>query len=197
MRPTRSGRTGRIAAAVFGGLIVMLASLPMILPDNSDLGPPPPQEEKNQPPPAPLPKSQTEEAKSPLAISTYRGDAPYQVGEHVVLRLHANHDIYVYCYYEDANGKSWRIFPNRFQPQAMIPAEQTIELPPPGGESYLILLDHPGAELFVCFLFEKQPDERALGPDLTPNSVSINDLIARFRKLNLLDISNLLINVRP
>src|SRR5690349_7169348 len=66
-----------------------------------------------------------------LFVTTDRGPAPrFSIGETVVVQAQPAGDGYLYCYYADSRGAVSRIFPNRFQPDAFVPASRQVEIPP-------------------------------------------------------------------
>jgi hypothetical protein len=81
-----------------------------------------------------------------LLISTDHGPMPIlRPGETVVVQVKTVTDKFIYCYYVDGSRQVTRIFPNRFQPDAFVPAGQKVQIPP-GPESerpFNIRLDTP------------------------------------------------------
>ncbi|WP_247879131.1 DUF4384 domain-containing protein [Azospirillum brasilense] len=64
---------------------------------------------------------------------------------------------FVYCYYQDAAGSVARIFPNRFQPDSFVQANQQVEVPPGAQKPFNLRMDRPGAsETIACVV---SPDE--------------------------------------
>jgi hypothetical protein len=88
-----------------------------------------------------------------LTLSSPRGPRPsYRVGETLALAVEPTQDAYVYCYYQDANGTVARIFPNRFQPDALLHAGKQIDIPPEGRASFAIRFDKAGGQEAVACL---------------------------------------------
>jgi hypothetical protein len=120
-------------------------------------------------------------------LSTSRGGrARYRVGESMVLRIQPTEDAYLYCYYQDGSGEISRIFPNRFQPDAFVPARTQVEVPP-GGGAFSIRFEQPGTSEQVACLAADREVGLLLPPelkrqDLEPLPVRRLDEIAqRFR----------------
>ncbi|CAH2602432.1 conserved protein of unknown function [Rhodovastum atsumiense] len=110
-------------------------------------------------PPAPDPAMPAQSPAPPspalpprVGLDSGRGPQPaYRVGESITLRVQPDADAYVYCYYQDASGTVARIFPNRFQPDAFIPANQAVSVPPAGQSGFRIRFDHAGSrETILC-----------------------------------------------
>ncbi|HSK41155.1 MAG TPA: DUF4384 domain-containing protein [Arenibaculum sp.] len=124
-----------------------------------------------------------------LSLTTERGTAPlYRPGEAVVVRAHTTDAAFLYCYYVDAGGGVARIFPNRFQPDALVPAAATVEIPPGPAtmKPFNIRMDRPGArETIACVA---SPTELGVGlPDRfktedleTISGVSLDQLLDAF-----------------
>ncbi len=134
-------------------------------------------------PPAP-PVAQ---ARPALLVTTRDRRPSYRVGETLTLQLQPAADAYVYCYYQDASGDIARIFPNRFQPDPLIPANSVIEVPPFAGTAFSIRLETPGApERVACLAADREvglllPAELKR-PDLEPLPVrSLDQVAALFR----------------
>jgi hypothetical protein len=86
-----------------------------------------------------------------LTLTTSRGPRPvYRVNDTMAVQVQPSVDAYVYCYYQDASGTVARIFPNRFQPDAFVPARRQIEVPAP--DQFNIRFDTPGARESVACL---------------------------------------------
>ena len=99
--------------------------------------------------PAPTPTAQPLR----LVVSTARGPRPaYRAGETMVVSVQPTQDAFIYCYYQDSSGTIARIFPNRFQPDALVRANRQIEIPPPGQKSFAIRFDKPGGQETVACL---------------------------------------------
>ncbi len=106
-----------------------------------------------------------------LTLATARGSHPtYRAGETITLNLQPTQDAYTYCYYQDATGNVSRIFPNRFQPDALIPARRLVHVPPTSG-AFAIRFDKPRTrEAFLCVAADRE-----VGMKL-PNTLKAQDL---------------------
>ena len=94
----------------------------------------------------------------------------YRAGETITLNLQPTQDAYTYCYYQDGTGNVSRIFPNRFQPDALIPARRLVHVPPTSGP-FAIRFDKPRTrESFLCVAADRE-----VGMKL-PNTLKAQDL---------------------
>ncbi|MGF1475152.1 MAG: DUF4384 domain-containing protein [Geminicoccaceae bacterium] len=125
-----------------------------------------------------------------MVLSTPRGDQPvYNTGEVLQMTFRTNQDAYGYCYYQDASGQVARVFPNRFQPDALVPGGTVVTVPS-NDASFEIVLEQPGVtERFLCVAADQElglalPDGLK-SDDLTPLPARDLDQIANvFRGLN-------------
>jgi hypothetical protein len=114
-------------------------------------------------------------------------------------------DAYLYCYYQDAAGEVSRIYPNRFQPDAFLPARTNLQVPPAGNAAFSIRFDRAGApEAVACLTADREvglllPAELKR-QDLEPLPVrSLEDVVTRFRAIPGVRVSEarLAIEVQP
>jgi peptidoglycan hydrolase-like protein with peptidoglycan-binding domain len=106
-----------------------------------------------------------------INMSSNRGNAQsFSVGEMFQLTMSVSKSAFVYCYYQDTNGQVFRVFPNRFSPNAAIAAEQTIKVPP-ASLPFQLILDKPGNQERVDCIASR----RELGINL-PKDMLIDDL---------------------
>lgn len=107
-----------------------------------------------------LPRATPAPAGAPpdLVLSSDRGPQPrYRAGEALVVKVQPTANGFVYCYYQDAAGSVARIFPNRFQPDSFVQANQQVEVPPGAQKPFNLRMDRPGAsETIACVV---SPDE--------------------------------------
>ncbi len=134
----------------------------------------PPQEKPNsilQPlPPQP-------ERPLSISVTTPIGPRPvYQVGAQLTALVRPNNEAYVSCYYKDARGDILRIFPNRFQPDALVAGGTEAQIPGPS-TPFGIVLDTAGAtEEIMCLAVDREVmaklPQTLQGPDLEPLPVA-------------------------
>jgi peptidoglycan hydrolase-like protein with peptidoglycan-binding domain/curli biogenesis system outer membrane secretion channel CsgG len=110
--------------------------------------------------------------KLDIFLNTDRGPVPkFKVGETLVVKAQSTADAFLYCYYQDSDGKVARVFPNRFQPDALVTASQQIEIPPGYEKPFNIRLDNVGeSEAVACFA-----SAREVGLSL-PDAMKLEDL---------------------
>ena len=86
-----------------------------------------------------------------VTVTTPRGPQNrFVTGELVQVFVETNADAFTYCYYQDAGNQVVRLFPNRFMPDPLLPARQTLVLP--GVAPFDLVLETPGVkEQIMCF----------------------------------------------
>ncbi|MBK1662148.1 DUF4384 domain-containing protein [Paracraurococcus ruber] len=121
-----------------------------------------------------------------LTLTTARGARPsFRVGDAMVVQARPTADAYLYCYYQDGTGEISRIHPNRFQPDALVPAGRDVAVPPASG-AFAIRFDRPGQEQVACLAADREVGlllpEALKRQDLEPLPVrSLDEIAARFR----------------
>ncbi|MFK7978236.1 MAG: DUF4384 domain-containing protein [Halioglobus sp.] len=107
-----------------------------------------------------------------LVLATRNNQTNYSKGDSLFITLRSTEDAFAYCYYKDGGGSVVRLYPNRFQPNALISAGKTTHIP---GETsrFEIALEQSGVEEEILCLASEQELGIALpkslkGKDLTP-----------------------------
>lgn len=102
-------------------------------------------------------------ARPLLTLRTPRGQAPvYAVNERLSLSVQVSQDAYVYCYYHDGHRRVSKVYPNRFQPQAYVRAQQTVSIP--DGRDFALVLDTPNTtETVLCVAAPEELEARIPG----------------------------------
>lgn len=87
-----------------------------------------------------------------LTLSSTRGPQPaLRTGEALVVLASPSADGFLYCYYADSAGQVSRIFPNRFQPDALVEGGRQVEIPPGPQPPFNIRMERPGVtEAIAC-----------------------------------------------
>jgi peptidoglycan hydrolase-like protein with peptidoglycan-binding domain len=70
--------------------------------------------------------------RPPIVLTASTAKAPqhrYSAGEPFTVTLRSTAEAFAYCYYRDASGSIVRIFPNQFQPDPLIEADQVVQIP--------------------------------------------------------------------
>jgi len=133
------------------------------------------------------PKASAHEAGAfHVDLDSERGaHAAYRVGEFLKLNLSLSSDGTAYCYYEDAEHNTARIFPNQFQSDPMLKGNSSVRL---ASQGFKIRFDLPGREKVACIGADRElviPQTLVGVEDLTALPVnSIDDVIHRFRQIN-------------
>jgi hypothetical protein len=130
---------------------------------------------------------------SVMVVSTDHGPMPtLRSGETVAVQVETSADKFVYCYYMDGSRQVARIFPNRFQPDALVPAGQKVQIPPgPEPERpFNIRLETAGRlEAVTCLASSTELDGSRIDgtdvEDLTPiPGLGLQDLVDAFGRLS-------------
>jgi hypothetical protein len=109
-----------------------------------------------------------------FVVSTDHGPMPtLRSGETIVVLVKSTVDAFVYCYYMDGFEQVARIFPNRFQPDAFVPADRLVAIPSGPERPFNIRVDGAGrAEVVACLASSTEVDRSRIGDtkaeDLTP-----------------------------
>ena len=93
-----------------------------------------------------------------LNLSTNRGTSPiYRAGELMSVRVSVSTDAFVYCYYQQADGKVLKLFPNRYIPSARLKADEEFFIP--GGHFKLAPEKPRSKEHILCMASYNNIDE--------------------------------------
>jgi peptidoglycan hydrolase-like protein with peptidoglycan-binding domain len=78
------------------------------------------------------------------------------VGDALNMSITLSRGGHLRCFMQDANNVVQQIFPNRYQPQALIPARRPVKLPhlSAEGNGYALPFEVPGKERVLCFASE-------------------------------------------
>lgn len=140
---------------------------------------------------APLPfKPKAEPPKQilELSLSTNKGKRPtFKVGENLTVTLQTNGDAFAYCYYKDHVNNIARIFPNRYQPNALVAGGSEIKVPGPNAQFQIVMEQAAAEEAVLCVAADKEVGlelpENLKGEDLAPLAVnSLDDVREAFRQ---------------
>jgi TolB-like protein len=105
------------------------------------------------PPPAPIEETDNKPiGPIDLFLSSNKGDNPlYKTGEKMVLAVRTGDDAHLYCYYIQADGILFRIFPNRFLPSSHINGG-FLQYIPPAAVPFAFEFSPPsGVEAVKCY----------------------------------------------
>ncbi|MCB1910213.1 MAG: DUF4384 domain-containing protein [Rhodocyclaceae bacterium] len=99
----------------------------------------------------------------PMTLSANYGQTLFQPGERIDLVLQTGVDAYVQCYLQDENGQIQRFFPNRFQRDALVKANDPLYLP--GSMLFEFVANRQGIqETVTCFAAENDLMQMLPGP---------------------------------
>ena len=105
-----------------------------------------------------------------MTLDTGRGQSPiFNAGESLSFKVKTTTDAYVYCYYQEAGGNIYKVFPNRFSPNAFISADAPLIVP--GKGHFELKPDQRGSrESVMCMASYEDLDAR-LPPVLSERSL--------------------------
>ena len=121
-----------------------------------------------------------------LTLTSDKGKKPqYKLGETITLSIGTSKNSHVYCYWEQGNGSTIRIFPNRFHESSLVRKNKTVTVPD-DNMPFMMKTEFPNAnEKIGCFasvanLSSKLP-ARIVENDLSEiNGAKISDISAAF-----------------
>lgn len=135
-----------------------------------------------------------------VKLDSEKGSRPtFKVGDILNMTLSLNGSGTVYCYYEDVGRSTSRIFPNKFNGDALLSGGNLIRLPSGG---FKIRFDKPGREQVSCVGSDREllvPSILRGTADLQPLPVkSLEEILKLFRTDNpTAVVSSLEIQVQP
>src|SRR5215204_7168208 len=80
-----------------------------------------------------------------------------RVEERLEVHLRTGADVYAYCFYADSDGRVSRVFPNRFQPNALVRAGRKVTIPGIGAGFEIVPEKPDSSEEIRCFVAERDP----------------------------------------
>lgn len=116
------------------------------------------------PPPAPIEEAERRPlGPIDLYLSSNKGLNPqYKVGEEMTLMVRAGEDAYLACYYAQADGTIFRIFPNRFMSSAQLSGGFTQQIPAKGMPFAFEFAPPVGVEAVKCYATDLDVSERII-----------------------------------
>lgn len=121
-----------------------------------------------------------------ISLTSDRGGTPvYKIGEYLNMKLSLSAPGQVFCYYEDVNKNTARVFPNQFYGNSMLKGNAQIPLPTGG---FKIKFDRPGKERVMCVASDHEliiPNALVGNRDLAPLAIRpLENILDQFRKIN-------------
>lgn len=126
-------------------------------------------------------------ARLVLTLTTPRGTTPvYAVNEHLSVSVQVSEEAYVSCYYRSGKQVISRLYPNRFQKQARVQANQVITIP--ATAPFALVLDTPNTTEDILCLASREALEARLPSHLRPDLevlpvAQLEEIRAVFRQL--------------
>jgi hypothetical protein len=123
-----------------------------------------------------------------VALATEQGSRPVlRVEERLEVHLRTGADVYAYCFYADSDGRVSRVFPNRFQPNALVRAGRKVTIPGIGAGFEIVPEKPDTSEEIRCFVAERDPapalPAALISIDLAPLPAdSLLDVAGAFRR---------------
>lgn len=114
------------------------------------------------PPPAPIePEEREQLGPAGLYLTSNKGENPlYRVGEKMVMSVRPNKNSHVACYYLQADGVIYRIFPNRFVPSDALNGGFSQYIPAKGMPFDFEFTPPVGVEAVKCFATDQDVSDR-------------------------------------
>jgi len=139
-------RCGRSLALVFllAGGLVSVAS-----------GPQAETEQQIEPEGAPLAGLENDRSGFFVEVGVDSPDCTYVEGEEMRVSVESSRAGYLYLFYRDAAGKTFCVFPNKYQPKHRIAAHQVVEVPAKGAPFYFRVVAPFGEELLRAVVTDR------------------------------------------
>ncbi len=128
------------------------------------------------------------EARLQVALAGGQGSRlVLRAKERLQVHLRVDTTAYAYCFYADCDGHVSRVFPNRFQPNALSPAGREIMIPGIGAGFEIVPEKADTSEEIRCFAAKRDPSpalpNALISLDLAPLPVgSLLDVADAFRR---------------
>jgi hypothetical protein len=123
-------------------------------------------------------------AQSVLRLDLFLSVAPTP-GAPASMRLQSSRDAYAYCYLQDSEGAVMKVFPNRWQPDALVRPAAPLAVPAADAGFRLVAPPEGRQERIVCIASDRELGLSLAAPlkaDLTPLSVrNVEEVVAAFR----------------
>ena len=138
--------------------------------------------------------AQAKNGSTPLLVSAKsdNNSTHYNVGDKIKVSVISMQDAHIYCYYQDAIGQVFRLFPNRFQTDNSLRAGQTLSMP--DSDQWEITATHSDQfEQFMCLAVPADVDsilfETINHPDLFPlKAQSLDQVHSQYQKVTANDL---------
>ncbi|MEO1323517.1 MAG: DUF4384 domain-containing protein [Pseudomonadota bacterium] len=126
-------------------------------------------------------EANTENMTQPLTVNMILTAPDRRMGAPVSVKLNSNRNAYAYCYLQDMGGAVSRVFPNRWQPDPIIPGDRDVEIPGAQAGFDLVLPQAGASENLVCFVSSRELGSALSAPlktdDLVPLPITSLDVL--------------------
>ena len=119
-----------------------------------------------------------------LELTSNKGFNPvFRIKEKMILLIHLSEDAFLNCFYKQANGIMFKIFPNKFKKSSRFEGWTQLQIPSDEMPFDFTVSPPPGVELLRCFALDrdvtaKLPPEIA-NSDMAPIPAKIGDRLTR------------------
>ena len=104
-----------------------------------------------------------------LELTSNKGHNPvFRVGEKMTLFIYASEDVFLHCFYKQADGKTIKIFPNRYLKNNRVTGRAQLHIPSPEMPFDFTVLPPAGEERLRCFALDRDVTA-SLPPEVAAN----------------------------
>lgn len=119
-----------------------------------------------------------------LYLSSDKGETPvYRIGESLTLVVRTEQDAYLTCFYRQADGSIFKIFPNRYAESEKLSGSRSHSIPALNQPFRLTITGPPGLDGVICFASDRRvaPDlpRDLMAPNLTAQLTMSEDELAK------------------
>lgn len=108
-----------------------------------------------------------------LELTSNKGHNPvFRLGEKMVLFIYASEDVFLHCFYKQANGKTMKIFPNRYLKNNRIAGRAQFHIPSPEMPFDFTVSPPAGEERLRCFALDRDV-AASLPPEVAANDQAL------------------------
>jgi hypothetical protein len=101
-----------------------------------------------------------------VAADVNRPTREYRQGDSLTIQVTSEEDAYLYVLYQQADGQTFQVFPNRLQPDNLVKARQTVRVPA-ADDLFRWVVGPPYGKEVVKVIATKEPVDVLTKPELT------------------------------
>jgi hypothetical protein len=101
-----------------------------------------------------------------VRVSVDKPSCTYREGDNLSIRVASEEDAYVYVMYQPSEGKTYQIFPNKFQPNNRVKAREAVKIPA-DDDFFRWVVSEPFGEEKIKVIATKKKIESLSSPELT------------------------------